>query len=360
MPATDRAPLGDPARHQTLAALDAGLRACRSASPRSGRVTLLVQRLADGTRETPSCVQLDCEEGFPGDDWSRRAPRDPDAQLAVMHRDVAELIANGQPLTLFGDNLFVDIELSAAHQKPGTRFRVGGAIVETTAKPHNGCARFRQRFGPDALRFVQAAPTRELNLRGVYWRVIEPGEVRIGDSIERLAPDERAREVAIRDETAADVPLIHALTAAAFRSAPHTSHTEQFIVVALREAGALTLSLVAEAGGAVVGHVAVSPVSISDGTPGWFGLGPISVEPESQRRSVGSRLMREALRTLRERGAGGCVLLGDPAFYGRFGFRVAPGLVLPDVPPEYFQAVSFGSSQPRGTVTFHEAFQAKG
>lgn len=166
--------------------------------------------------------------------------------------------------------------------------------------------------------------------------------------------------VVIRHETASDAPAIRAVTETAFRSAPHASGTEALIVEALREAGVLTLALVAEADDGVVGHVAVSPVSISDGTPGWFGLGPISVAPEWQRRGIGSLLMREALRLLREHGASGCVLLGDPGFYGRFGFRAEPGLVLPGVPPEYFQAVSFGSSSPRGTAAYHEAFAAKG
>jgi len=184
-------PLGDPKHHQPLAALEAGLRARRPASPTSGRVVLLIRRLADGTRETPASARLDRDEGLAGDDWRRRPPRDPEAQLAVMHRDVAELIANGQPLTLFGDNLFVDIDVSAENQRPGTRFHVGGALVEATPKPHNGCAKFHQRFGPAALRFVQAPATRDQNLRGVYWKVVEPGEVRIGDPIERLAPARR-------------------------------------------------------------------------------------------------------------------------------------------------------------------------
>ncbi len=191
MESMSRGPLGDPKHHPPLAVLEAGLRARRPASPTSGRVLLLVRRLADGTRETPARARLDRDEGLAGDDWSRRPPRDPDAQLAVMHRDVAERIANGQALTLFGDNLFVDIDLSAANQKPGTRFRVGSAIVEATPKPHNGCAKFHQRFGPGALRFVQAPVTRDQNLRGVYWKVVEPGEVQIGDPIERLAPVSR-------------------------------------------------------------------------------------------------------------------------------------------------------------------------
>lgn len=164
----------------------------------------------------------------------------------------------------------------------------------------------------------------------------------------------------IRSETPADADVIEALTAAAFLNAPHTSHTEQHIVAALRRAGKLSVSLVAEADGTLIGHVAVSPVSISDGTSGWFGLGPISVPLQHQRQGIGSRLMREALRILSERGASGCVVLGEPAYYGRFGFRSDPNLALPGVPAEYFQALSFGSSQPRGTVTYHEAFQAQG
>jgi putative acetyltransferase len=166
-------------------------------------------------------------------------------------------------------------------------------------------------------------------------------------------------DVRIRHETASDADIIGVLTTAAFQAAPHASGTEASIVTALRSAGALALSLVAETDEGVVGHVALSPVSISDGTPGWFGLGPISVAPEWQRRGIGATLMREVLRLLRERGAAGCVLLGDPAFYGRFGFRPEPGLVLPDVPAAFFQALAFESSVPHGIVAFHEAFDAK-
>jgi putative acetyltransferase len=165
-------------------------------------------------------------------------------------------------------------------------------------------------------------------------------------------------QIEIRNETAVDVAEIEAVTISAFRNAPHTSHTEQFIVSALRKAGKLTLSLVADAEGKIIGHVAVSPVCISDGTSAWFGFGPISVMPEHQRRGVGSRLMCEALRILRERGAAGCVLLGEPKYYSRFGFEVDPDLILPGIPPGYFQAISFGSSRPQGTVSYHEAFNA--
>ena len=164
----------------------------------------------------------------------------------------------------------------------------------------------------------------------------------------------------IRPESPSDAAAIHAVTKAAFLHAPYTDHTEHHIVDALRDAGVLTISLVADEGGTIVGHVAVSPVSISDGSVDWYGLGPISVHPEHQGRGIGSLLMREALRRLAEQGAAGCVLLGEPAYYSRFGFRPEDGLVLPDVPPEYFQAVSFGPPVPRGVVTYHAAFSAQG
>ena len=164
----------------------------------------------------------------------------------------------------------------------------------------------------------------------------------------------------IRVEAPGDADLIYGVTVAAFRHAPHTDHTEQFVIEALRAAGALAISLVAESGGTVAGHVAVSPVVISNGATGWFGLGPISVLPECQGQGIGTLLMQDALRRLRKKNAAGCVVLGDPAFYSRFGFAPAAGLVLPEVPPAYFQAISFGDSLPQGVVTYHAAFSAQG
>ena len=164
--------------------------------------------------------------------------------------------------------------------------------------------------------------------------------------------------VRLRPETPGDATGIAGLTSAAFLAAPHTSHTEAQIVDALRGAGWLAVSLVAESAGELVGHVACSPVAVSDGSAGWYGLGPIAVLPARQGEGIGSALMHAALQALRAQGAAGCVLLGEPGYYQRFGFRPEPGLVLPGVPPEYFMALPFGATVPRGEVSYHPAFGA--
>ncbi|MEZ6962435.1 MULTISPECIES: GNAT family N-acetyltransferase [unclassified Aeromonas] len=162
--------------------------------------------------------------------------------------------------------------------------------------------------------------------------------------------------IIIRPETDADYDAIEAVTIAAFLEAPHTDHNEQLIVRALRKAEALNLSLVAEQSGQVVGHLCFSPVTITDGSKNWFGLGPISVLPDLHGKGIGSHLMAEGLAALEEQGADGCVVLGDPGFYGRFSFEQNPALVLPGVPPEYFMARSFGATSARGEVSYHPAF----
>jgi MOSC domain len=171
----------------SLDRLERGLRSLPEMGRDAGRLVLVVRRQPDGARDTPERVLLSPSEGVPGDDWSRRPPRDPEAQISVMRQAVAELIANGQPLTVFGDNLFVDLDLSAANLPAGTRLRVGEALVEVTPKPHNGCLKFKARFGEDALRFVQQRPTRDQNLRGIFWRVVEAGEVGVGDGVRVLS-----------------------------------------------------------------------------------------------------------------------------------------------------------------------------
>ena len=162
----------------------------------------------------------------------------------------------------------------------------------------------------------------------------------------------------IRDEASGDAAAITEVTVAAFASMEISNHTEQFIVGALRAAGALTLSLVAEAGGRVVGHIAFSPVTISNGTEDWYGLGPVSVLPAYQRMGIGGALIREGLSRLQALGAGGCCLVGHPAYYRKLGFENPRALVHEGVPPEVFLALSFDGKMPRGTVSFHEGFHA--
>lgn len=167
-------------------------------------------------------------------------------------------------------------------------------------------------------------------------------------------------EINIRCETNDDTEAIAEVTIAAFQTLEISKHTEQFIVEALRAAQALTVSLVAEIHGRVIGHIAFSPVTISDGTPGWYGLGPVSVLPEYQRQGIGQALIQEGLSRLKGMQARGCCLVGHPEYYKKFGFVNIPELVHEGVPPEVFFALSFDGKTPRGTVAFHEGFKAAG
>lgn len=162
----------------------------------------------------------------------------------------------------------------------------------------------------------------------------------------------------IRTEKAADSEAIAQVTIAAFKTLPISNNTEQFIINALRAAGALTLSLVAEIDGRIVGHIAFSPVTISDGTKDWYGLGPISVLPEYHKQGVGKSLINNGLSLLKELGGQGCALVGDPNYYNRFGFRNYPTLLYEEIPQEYFLALPFFSRVPQGTVVFHQGFLA--
>lgn len=164
--------------------------------------------------------------------------------------------------------------------------------------------------------------------------------------------------VAIRAERAGDEAEITEVTQAAFEDLPQSSQTEHLIVDALRTAEQLVISLVAEENEEIIGHIAVSPVEISDGSSGWYGIGPVSVWPACQGRGIGSRLIREALVALQDLGAAGCVLLGEPELYSRFGFKPASSLVLVDVPPEFFQYLAFTDVVPCGEVWYRPAFAA--
>ncbi|NTW93368.1 MAG: N-acetyltransferase [Chlorobiaceae bacterium] len=165
--------------------------------------------------------------------------------------------------------------------------------------------------------------------------------------------------IAIRDEQPGDAAAITDLTIEAFKTLEVSNHTEQFVIEALRAAGALTLSLVAELDGRVVGHIAFSPVTMSDGTTGWYGLGPVSVFPELQRQGIGKALIQEGLQRMKALGARGCCLVGHPEYYRQFGFSNYGGLAIEGVPSEVFFSLAFDGDTPNGSAMFHDAFMAR-
>jgi putative acetyltransferase len=162
----------------------------------------------------------------------------------------------------------------------------------------------------------------------------------------------------IRNETSSDIEAISTVTIAAFKNLAISNHTEQFIINALRDANALTISLVAEVDGKVVGHIAFSPIAISDGSLNWYGLGPISVLPKYQKQGIGKSLILKGLSLLKDMGGQGCALVGDPNYYKRFGFKNIPDLIHEGIPQEVFLVLPFDNKIPQGTVVFHKGFLA--
>ncbi len=161
----------------------------------------------------------------------------------------------------------------------------------------------------------------------------------------------------IRPETPQDVTAIEKITLVAFDGKPYSNQTEHLIVNRLRETGALFVSLVAEMDRKVVGHVAFSLITINGEDKGWYGLGPVSVLPELQKQGIGSKLVREGLSLIQEKGAKGCVLEGSPEYYNRFGFKTYHGLFYEGAPAaEYFMALPFYEDVPQGKVEFNKAF----
>lgn len=193
---------------------------------------------------------------------------------------------------------------------------------------------------------------------GEKYTQIYPVLKQIRDILNQETQEKIKMNIQIRDEKLSDIQAIFDLTQAAFANAKHSSHTEQFIVNALRHSGQLSLSLVAISNHKLIGHIAFSPVKISDGTKDWYGLGPISVLPEYQGQGVGAKLMHAGLEALKDLDAVGCVLLGDPAYYSKFGFKADARLVLQGVPAEYFQILPFTEHVPSGDVVYADAFNA--
>lgn len=160
----------------------------------------------------------------------------------------------------------------------------------------------------------------------------------------------------IRVERAEDHGVLGDLIQAAFAGQPYADGDEHELPSALRKAGALHLSLVAEQGGQIVGQAAFSPAQDDSGEARWFALGPIAVLPAWQGRGIGSRLVRRGLDILQQEGAAGCILVGEPAYYARFGFRLAPAHTPKRQPPEYFQVRRLADREPNGRFRFHPLF----
>jgi putative acetyltransferase len=162
--------------------------------------------------------------------------------------------------------------------------------------------------------------------------------------------------IIIRDEEEKDYPAIKEITIAAFTNHPYSRNTEHLIIEKLRENGKLSVSMVAQLDDSVVGHVAFSPAAINNQAGKWYGAGPLSVVPQQQRKGIGSALMQAGIEKLRALDAEGCVLVGNPDYYIRFGFCCCEELLLPGVPAENFMALSFTGKIPKGEAQFDEAF----
>lgn len=166
-------------------------------------------------------------------------------------------------------------------------------------------------------------------------------------------------DVLIRPESAGDVSEIGDINVEAFRDHPISQQTEHLIVDALRAADALDVSLVAAQAGRVIGHIAFSKAGVGASGSGWYLLGPVAVLPRFQGRGIGSALIEAGLAELRARDAAGCVLVGDPGYYGRFGFVTFPDLMYEGVPHQYVLALPFSDDAPSGHIRAHEAFSVE-
>jgi len=179
--------------HLETGDLHAGLDHVRSAPKDNGVVELIVRRPAEDQREVVDEARLDCADGLVGDTWNVRISKrtgvgpDPDRQLTLMNARAAALVAGTSDHGgLAGDQVYVDFDLGYGNIPPGTRLQIGDAVIEVSAAPHTGCAKFRARFGADALRFVNSEVGRELNLRGINAKVVVAGTVRTGDAVRKV------------------------------------------------------------------------------------------------------------------------------------------------------------------------------
>ncbi len=181
-------------KHLSLSELEAGLDHVRAAAADAGTVEMIVRRPSVEQREVVEEAVLDAADGLVGDTWRSRtieASEDGtpifDSQITLMNARFVDLVAQGRARwALAGDQLYVDLDVGVGNLPPGTTLSVGNAVLEITARPHTGCAKFSRRFGMEALRFVNSPTGRELRLRGVYATVIRPGSIRRGDVIKKV------------------------------------------------------------------------------------------------------------------------------------------------------------------------------
>jgi hypothetical protein len=180
--------------HLTMSELEAGLGEIARSPKDNGVLEMIVRRPQVGEREILQEGQLDLIDGLVGDSWKSRSSRrtadgtpHPDMQLNVMNSRVVALVSQDKSRWhLAGDQLFVDFDLTEANVPAGTKLAIGSAVIEVTAQPHTGCSKFVERFGVDAMKFVNSAERQDLHLRGINARVVRPGVLRVGDSITKL------------------------------------------------------------------------------------------------------------------------------------------------------------------------------
>jgi hypothetical protein len=181
-------------KHLTMGELEAGLEDIRQAPKDEGVLELIVRRPQIGERESLEEGELDLVEGLVGDNWRSRGSSStpdgsshPDMQLNIMNSRAIALVAQDKARwQLAGDQLFIDMDLSDENLPPGTRLALGSAVIEVTAQPHNGCKKFVARFGLDAMKFVNSPVGKELHLRGINGKVVQPGVIRVGDVARKL------------------------------------------------------------------------------------------------------------------------------------------------------------------------------
>lgn len=181
-------------KHVTMAELEAGLKNIRQSPTDAGVLALIVRRPQVEAREVMEVGELDLFEGLVGDNWKTRGSSQtadgsahPDMQLNIMNARVIALLAQQKERwALAGDQLYMDLDLSAENVPPGTRLSLGEAVIEVTDQPHTGCKKFAARFGLDALKFISSPVGKQLQLRGINAKVIRSGAIRIGDTVKKV------------------------------------------------------------------------------------------------------------------------------------------------------------------------------